>query len=170
MVNIAWKINRHKNQGPAISLIDREKMGQVFKFHKTLPNYFQTPLFSLKALANALDLAEILVKDESFRFNLNSFKALGSSYAIANYLNSDKDQELIFSDLKEKIRILPRQTFATATDGNHGLGVAWAAKLFDQHSAVFMPKGSSNLRLAKIQASDAPPKGLQKKQAGIFPP
>jgi len=48
-------------------------------------------------------------------------------------------------------------TFITATDGNHGRGVAWTANRLKQHSVVYMPKGSAQERLNNIKAlgSDA---------------
>ena len=46
-------------------------------------------------------------------------------------------------------------TFVTATDGNHGRGVAWTANQLKQKSVVYMPKGSSLERLHNIQAENA---------------
>jgi diaminopropionate ammonia-lyase len=46
-------------------------------------------------------------------------------------------------------------TFATTTDGNHGRGVAWMARQLKQHAVVYMPKGSSQQRLASIRNEGA---------------
>ena len=46
-------------------------------------------------------------------------------------------------------------TFFTATDGNHGRGVAWTANKLKQKSVVYMPKGSSLKRLNNIKAEGA---------------
>lgn len=46
-------------------------------------------------------------------------------------------------------------TFFTATDGNHGRGVAWAANKLGQRSVVFMPKGSTQTRLDNILKENA---------------
>ena len=46
-------------------------------------------------------------------------------------------------------------TFFSATDGNHGRGVAWAANKLGQKSVIFMPKGSTETRLKNIQAEGA---------------
>jgi len=132
----------------------------VRKFHKTLPNYEITPLHSLKNLASYLGVDEIMVKDESYRFGLNAFKVLGGSYALANYIckkigkriEEVSFQELVSEEVKQKIGDI---TFVTATDGNHGRGVAWMAKKLGQKSVVFMPKGSSNIRLENIRAEGA---------------
>ena len=102
---------------------------KVNDFHQTFDNYDITPLVSLKGLANHLSVKNIYVKDESYRFGLNAFKALGGSYSIgkvlANLLNKDITEisydYLISKECKEKIGDV---TFITATDGNHGRGVA----------------------------------------------
>ncbi len=80
-------------------------------FHRTLPSYSPTPLVALKNLAGLLGVSDIYVKDESQRFGLNAFKALGGSYCIQRCMEQ-KQQNC---------------TFVAATDGNHGRGVAWAA-------------------------------------------
>lgn len=154
MADVNWRMNPHKKENffPLSNKLNPEKMENVLQFHQTFPNYSPTPLFSLDHLAKYLGLQDILCKDESFRFGLNSFKGLGSSYAMANQLAKEYGQELSsFSSLKENIEKHPAVTFATATDGNHGRGVAWAAKQLNQHSVVFMPKGSSQYRLNKIR-------------------
>ena len=50
--------------------------------------------------------------------------------------------------IKEKLGDI---TFVIATDGNHGRGIAWAATQIRQKSVVFMPKGSSEIRLNNIK-------------------
>ncbi|MBR1559277.1 MAG: diaminopropionate ammonia-lyase [Clostridia bacterium] len=106
-------------------------------FHRTLPGYAPTPLRRLEALAAEIGVRDILVKDESFRFGLNAFKALGGSYAIGGLIGD-----------------APR-TFVTATDGNHGRGVAWAARVLGQRAVVYMPRGSAKERLENIRAQGA---------------
>ncbi len=46
-------------------------------------------------------------------------------------------------------------TFFTATDGNHGRGVAWAANKLGQKAVVHMPKGSSQSRFDNIAKEGA---------------
>ncbi|KAL2141371.1 hypothetical protein VTI28DRAFT_2457 [Corynascus sepedonium] len=50
--------------------------------HRLLPAYAETPLHSLPSVARALGLGHVLVKDESQRFGLPSFKILGASWAV----------------------------------------------------------------------------------------
>ena len=127
------------------------------KFHSSIPSYFPTPLVRLDSLAKKLGLASIHVKDESKRFALNAFKCLGGSWCIANYVAEAlkiPESELTFERLtRPDVKAALGDThFVTATDGNHGRGVAWTASRLGLKSVVFMPKGSAPERLANIQA------------------
>jgi diaminopropionate ammonia-lyase len=129
-------------------------------FHAGFPEYAPTPLVRLKGLAAQLGVADIYVKDESKRFGLNAFKALGGSYAIgcliAEKLGADISEfpyeKMTSAEVKQKIGAI---TFVTATDGNHGRGVAWTANRLGQKAVVYMPKGSAAERLANIKALGA---------------
>jgi len=66
-----------------------EEAIRIYKYHKTIPAYNETPLVLLHNLSKYYGVSNMFVKDESFRFGLNSFKALGGSYAIGKIL-SDK--------------------------------------------------------------------------------
>ncbi|MBT9775684.1 diaminopropionate ammonia-lyase [Clostridium sp. MCC353] len=137
-----------------------EHAGKILEYHKSFPEYRVTPLADLKNLAKALGVQSIHVKDESYRFGLNAFKVLGGSYCIGSYI-----AELLQMDLSElpfeKIsgrwvkEKLGEITFVTATDGNHGRGIAWTASRLGQKSVVYMPKGSSQERLDNIKALGA---------------
>ncbi|WP_304509397.1 diaminopropionate ammonia-lyase [Anaerotignum sp.] len=133
---------------------------KIQEFHKSFPEYSVTPLADLKNLADELGVASIHVKDESYRFGLNAFKVLGGSYCIGNYIAnrlgkdiSELPYEKITSDDVKKQ--LGKLTFVTATDGNHGRGIAWTANRLNQESVVYMPKGSAPERLKNIQALGA---------------
>ena len=120
-------------------------MQAVLEFHSGIAGYAQTPLVSLPNLAKQLGLGQIFVKDESARFGLNAFKALGGSYAIARYLcgklnipvDGNSFNVLCSEEARDKLGTV---TFVTATDGNHGRGVAWAAKLLGHKAVVYLPK------------------------------
>lgn len=140
--------------------LSREKAEEIQKFHKSFPMYEPTPLACLADTAKALGLGAVYVKDESYRFGLNAFKVLGGSYAIGNYLAGRLGKtagEMSYQDLisDETRKTLGDVTFVTATDGNHGRGVAWTARQFHQKAVVYMPKGSAAERLANIQAEGA---------------
>jgi diaminopropionate ammonia-lyase len=129
-------------------------------YHRSFPAYDETPLAELNALAEILGLAAVHVKDESRRFGLNAFKVLGGSYSIgrwlAKQLGIDED-ELTYDKLTspQTMKQLGNLTFVTATDGNHGRGVAWTARELGQKSVVYMPKGSAKERLNNIKAQGA---------------
>ena len=125
----------------------------VALFHESLPGYSPTPLITLPALANYLCVNEILIKDESKRFDLNAFKVLGAGYAMAMVLLSELSldlKECTFDNILLHRGKISHLTFVTATDGNHGRAVAWAASKFGCKAVVFMPKGSSKVRLQAI--------------------
>jgi len=129
-------------------------------YHSSFPDYAPTPLHALPALASFLGVGSIHVKDESHRFGLNAFKALGGSYAIGCHIASllgIPAGEMTFARLTAPdVRArLGEATFCTATDGNHGRGVAWTAKMLQQKCVVYMPKGSAQERLGNIRALGA---------------
>lgn len=140
----------------SIADFDQTVARQVNKFHASFPEYRATPLASLPHLAQQLEIQSLYVKDESFRFGLNAFKVLGGSYAIGQCIAkrlgcSIRDlpyDALTSTAVRNKLGAL---TFATATDGNHGRGIAWTAHQLGQKSVVYMPKGSSQERLRNIQ-------------------
>ena len=139
-----------------------ENAKKVNAFHKSFPEYTETPLANLQNLADLLGVKSIHVKDESYRFGLNAFKVLGGSYAIGSYIAQKLGmdiselpyEKMTSAEIKEKLGDV---TFVTATDGNHGRGVAWTANRLGQKSVVYMPKGSAQERLDNIRAlgSDA---------------
>lgn len=139
-----------------------ENAKKVNSFHRSFPEYSVTPLASLNKFAELCGVKSIYVKDESYRFNLNAFKVLGGSYAIGSYIAQKLGMdisELPYDKMtSEEVRNkLGDITFVTATDGNHGRGVAWTANRLKQKSVVYMPKGSALERLNNIKAlgSDA---------------
>lgn len=162
---VRWRMN-HKGEAkisPGIPdfLIDDDAVYEAYRFHSALPGYRPTGLHRLKALSDRLGLGEILLKDESTRFGLNAFKGLGGSFAVAKLLSEIMIPGSRILDF-EKLRsacfqdgMKGRFTFVTATDGNHGRGVAWAARILGQKAAVFMPKGSSKWRYDAIAAEGA---------------
>ena len=124
-------------RGPLPAMFNSEQYRQVEAFHQTLKQYAPTPLINLSKLAEKLGIQAILVKDESHRFGLNAFKALGASYAVHRYLEQHPHAQPVF---------------VTTTDGNHGKGVAWAALQAGCRAEIFMPKGTVASRVQAIEA------------------
>lgn len=155
-------VQYERKAGPKFNLnfLNLESAKKVRSFHASFPVYRETPLVELKNTAKAMGLGSIYVKDESYRFGLNAFKVLGGSYAIGNYLAKRLGksitempyEKLISEEVRKELGDI---TFVTATDGNHGRGVAWTAKQLQQKSVVYMPKGSAEERLMNIRAEGA---------------
>lgn len=138
----------------------RKELVKALNFHRSIPDYAPTPLYGLPALAKKLGVKNLYLKDESQRFGLKAFKSLGGSYAMARHIAelsgkdiSDMPFDVMTSDsVHHSINSI---TFVTTTDGNHGRGVAWMARQLKQNVVVYMPKGSSQQRLAAIRNEGA---------------
>ncbi len=154
-----WIANKNLDKSPktasALDLIPVEAPPRVLKFHSQLSGFETGSLKSLKSLSCMLGLGGIWVKDESRRFDLNSFKVLGGSYATYMHLKERLGikEDIDFNDLTspEVKKKLGTITFATATDGNHGRGVAWSAKKLGHRSIVYVPQGTSSWRIKAIE-------------------
>ncbi|NRT34430.1 diaminopropionate ammonia-lyase [Clostridium beijerinckii] len=162
MEKILWKENTlpKTDKEESVKFLNKEEVSKAKKFHESFLEYDETPLIDLKELAEKIGLGGIYLKDESYRFGLNAFKVLGGSFAMGRYLaeklGEDIDdlpyEKMTCKEVKDKLGDI---TFVTATDGNHGRGVAWTANRLKQKSVVFMPKGSSIKRLNNIKAEGA---------------
>ncbi|MEG0368394.1 MAG: diaminopropionate ammonia-lyase [Hungatella sp.] len=158
---IKWVINQMpKTDDRELPVMAIEEVKKARTFHESFPQYSETPLAKLDHMASLLGLKEICVKDESYRFGLNAFKVLGGSFAMARYIAKQTGRdvsELPYHVLTSKALNdeFGQATFFTATDGNHGRGVAWAANKLGQKAVVFMPKGSTETRLKNIQKENA---------------
>lgn len=158
---IQWSDNHmEKSDDAHLGIMSLENVAKARAFHKSFPQYTVTPLARLDNLAARLGLNSLCVKDESYRFGLNAFKVLGGSFAMASYIAdetgrdvADMTYDYLTSD--ELARDFGQATFFTATDGNHGRGVAWAAKRLGQKAVVHMPKGSTKPRFDNIAAEGA---------------
>lgn len=114
---------------------------KAWDFHNSLDDYQATPLHHLPALADSLAIGDLHLKDESPRFGLNAFKGLGASFAIQQWLATRGDAGTV--------------TFTTATDGNHGRSVAWAARRAGHRAVVFIPAHAAPSRVAAIRGEGA---------------
>lgn len=160
--NFKWKINEiPKSDDKNLPIMDVKEVEKARVFHKSFPQYSETPLANLKEMAKFLGLEKVCIKDESYRFGLNAFKVLGGSYAIARHIADELGRDittvdykyLTSDDLKKDLGNVV--TFFSATDGNHGRGVAWAANKLGQKCVIYMPKGSTQYRLNAIKAENA---------------
>jgi len=136
-----------------------ENFAYIRNFHRQIPNYKITPLKTLANLACHFNLGGVWVKDEGHRFRLGSFKATGGTFAIFKFIveKIGADENFHYCDLfKEEVRNkINNIVFATATDGNHGQGVAWAARKLGCNSVVYVHKLTSKPRIDTIKENGA---------------
>ena len=127
---LKWTVNEvPKSDDKHLELMSEENVKKANEFHRSFPQYSVTPLQNLSSLAKYLGVKNIFCKDESYRFGLNAFKVLGGSYAMGRYIAKELGRdisELPYNVLSsDKLREeFGQATFFTATDGNHGRGVA----------------------------------------------
>lgn len=140
-------------------MFSRKEANKARRFHMSFDNYEATPLYSLDHLARTLGVKKIFIKDESSRFDLNAFKVLGGTYAITRLICekmgkdvSDVNFKYIREHAAEEIGNAP---FVTATDGNHGRGIAWAAHELGQKAIVYLPMNSAKRRVEAIRETGA---------------
>lgn len=128
--------------------------------HKTLPDYGRTPVYSLPSLAKELGIGHVLLKDESNRFGLPSFKILGASWAVYRAVAEKLGRRIEYqnagdpmSPVAPSLRSLGRDAktaglqLVTATEGNWGRAVARMGKYLDNMPVTiivpeFMPEST----------------------------
>lgn len=125
------------------------------------PGYAETPLVNLPAMAREIGVAELRYKDESGRFGLGSFKALGGAYAVARLLQKELGKALGRSVSMDEVtgvvhpKLVREITVCCATDGNHGRSVAWGAQAFGCNCVIFIHATVSEARKTAIEAFGA---------------
>ena len=136
---LQWKyerflINKNNNfdKEKILEILSAEDIDVAYKTVSSWDNYLSTPLISLNKLNEKLKLNKIFYKDESKRFHLKSFKALGGAYAVEKIIKGN-DKNVI----------------STATAGNHGRSVAWGAQKNGLECKIFISEFVSESR-AKV--------------------
>ena len=144
---MSWTLNR--NAAPAGAYPDRLKpvigLDAYTAAHTEIsswPGYRATPLRNARNLASELGLESVWVKDESGRFGLGSFKALGGAYGVRQLM---KDAEGGAAPL----------TVTCASDGNHGRSVAWGARMFGCDAVIYLPAHVTEVRADAIRSFGA---------------
>jgi diaminopropionate ammonia-lyase len=127
------------------------------RFHRSMPGYAPSPVADAPATAEQLGLARLIVKLETERFGLPSFKVLGASWAICRALSlrAGVPPAATFDDLRGLIPRLDGLTLVTATDGNHGRAVAHVARLLGLDARILIPAGTAAARIEAIAAEGA---------------
>ena len=128
---------------------------------RSWPGYAATPLRSLDRLAADLGIAAVHYKDESGRFGLGSFKALGGAYAVlcvvADVLRARTGEVVALEAVRagEHAAAASDITVCSATDGNHGRSVAWGASNAGCACRIYIHRDVSAEREAAIAAFGA---------------
>ncbi|MGF1682176.1 diaminopropionate ammonia-lyase [Photobacterium minamisatsumaniensis] len=143
------------------AILNVENAAQAIADIKLWPEYKVTPLHSLTQLATASGLAHIWYKDESSRFGLKSFKALGGAYAVAKQLQQVMQkrygQKPTITDLlagKWQAEVA-EIVVSCATDGNHGRSVAWGSQMFGCGCVIYIHRDVSEGRKQAMEAFGA---------------
>ena len=126
------------NKEEILKNITEEQLDDAYSTISKWDNYKQTPLLLLNKLSKELNLNKIYYKDESKRFNLKSFKALGGAYAVEKITKGNKDI-----------------TVSTATAGNHGRSVAWGANRLGLKCKIFISEYVTDARGKAMEALGA---------------
>ena len=130
LINKAYNFDRKR----ILKLIPSNLLLNSNKTISNWKNYKKTPLLKLEKLNRNLKLNNIFYKDESKRFHLKSFKALGGAYAVEKKTKGKKN--LVIS---------------SATAGNHGRSVAWGAKRLGLKCKIFVSQYVSENRVKEIE-------------------
>ena len=117
------------NKEEILNYITKEQIDEAHSTISKWESYEPTPLLHLHKLSKELNLNQIYYKDESKRFDLKSFKALGGAYAVEKVTKGNKEI-----------------TVSTATAGNHGRSVAWGAKRLGLKCKIFISEFVSEAR------------------------
>ncbi|KAJ7598520.1 tryptophan synthase beta subunit-like PLP-dependent enzyme [Mycena floridula] len=122
------------------SQLENLSRAPTWHFHQSLGAYKETPLIPLDALAESIGVKRILVKDETSRLNLPSFKSLGASWGIFRAITKKLHLPLHtpLAEYREAAKIRNLQLFA-ATKGNHGRAVARVAGILHLKATIFVP-------------------------------
>ena len=117
-----------------LKIVSPKILKKAYKVISSWKGYNPTPLISLTKLNNNLNLNNIFYKDESKRFHLKSFKALGGAFAVEQIASKQKNI-----------------TISSATAGNHGRSVAWGAQKLGLNCKIFVSEYVSNSRVKEIK-------------------
>ena len=132
---------------------------EVLAFHRRLPAYAPTLVIDAPELAASLAVGRVLVKAETQRMGLPSFKILGASWAsyraICEHIGDDPQPWANINELAASLAHLRPMTLAAATDGNHGRAVAFMARLLGFDAHILVPDGTSEARIAAIEGESA---------------
>jgi diaminopropionate ammonia-lyase len=139
------------------AILDAESCAAAWREITSWEGYAPTPLLDLRGLAGQAGLQRLWYKQESGRFGLGSFKALGGAYAVARILMGEIHRRtgatVSTADLSAGRYgdIVGEVTVTCATDGNHGRSVAWGARRFGCACVIYIHATVSDARKQAIE-------------------
>jgi diaminopropionate ammonia-lyase len=129
------------------------------RFHRSMPGYAPSTIAEAPTAAAQLGLERLVVKLETERFGLPSFKLLGASWAtcraLSRRLGPVDEPVATFDELRAALRRLNGLSLVAATDGNHGRAVARMAKMLGLGARILIPEHSAQARIDAIAAEGA---------------
>ena len=136
-----WKIsnfltnkNFDFNRQEILKVLPDKLIDDAYNTISSWPSYKPTPLITLNKLSKYMNTKNIFYKDESKRFGLKSFKALGGAYAVEYISKGEKNI-----------------TISTATAGNHGRSVAWGSQRLNLKCKIFISEFVSEYRANEMR-------------------
>ena len=170
MISVNGKLSHFTNPRFDPSPAYRKELKSIFNLQRSRqtiqeitqwPGYQATPLLWLDGLASEISIDKIYYKDESQRFGLKSFKALGGAYAVARQLQQRVKRVTgtapTITQLlnREHDDIVQQVVISCATDGNHGRSVAWGCQMFGCACIIYIHRDVSITREKAMQSYGA---------------
>ena len=140
------------------AVLSLDKSQHALETITSWPNYQATDRHPLTDMAKQAKIKQIYYKDESSRFGLKSFKALGGAYAVTRFLQQHLGQlngkeptmaDLLSGQYKSQLKDV---VVSCATDGNHGRSVAWGAQMFGCQCIIYIHRDVSVGRQSAMEA------------------
>jgi len=128
-INFLVNKNNKFNKNEILKILSSEAIDDAYKTISKWNGYAPTPIISLNKLNEKLKINRIFYKDESKRFHLKSFKALGGAYAVEKIIKGNN-----------------KKIISTATAGNHGRSVAWGSQKNGLECKIFISEFVSESR------------------------
>jgi len=137
-INFLVNKNSKFDKSKILKILSSETIDEAYNIISKWNDYSPTPLISLNKLKDKLKINRILYKDESKRFHLKSFKALGGAYAVEKIIKGNN-----------------KKIISTATAGNHGRSVAWGSQKNGLKCKIFISEFVSESRAEVMRSFGA---------------
>ncbi len=145
---LRFLLNQLATRGPysgeEASIVSLASATRALQELRAWPGYRVSPLRDLPGMARRMGVASVCCKDETQRFGLGSFKALGGAYAAGLALERE-------AAARPGTRAHAAPTLCCATDGNHGRSVAHGARRHGCRCVVFVHEHALESKLEPMR-------------------